>query len=105
MVFPIRRPWTKVACLVSAGRDLEAREASVEPAIAPTLLRLQVSASVLLEDFCPVKLLATGTGPTERAAHISRQHGAQTTMQLDPPHIDTTRCAYSAPVVLKVCPQ
>ena len=42
--------FTKVAHSESAGEDLDAQEASVKPAIAPTLLWLLVFASALHED-------------------------------------------------------
>ena len=37
MVFPVLPPWTKVPHPASAGKDLQAQEASVEPALALTL--------------------------------------------------------------------
>ena len=86
MVFPIPQPWTKVAHPVSAGKDVEAQEASVERVIVVILLWQPVSASVLPEDLFPVKHPATGTGPTERVARTS----TPSAMLLGPQHIDTT---------------
>ena len=82
MVFPIPLLWTKVAYPVSAGKDFEIQEASVEPAIEPFLIWLSVSAPVLLEDLNPLKLPATGHGPTGRAARTSRQHGGPRWMRV-----------------------
>ena len=48
MVFPIPRPWTKVAHPVSG--ILTSEEASMEPAIELTLLWLPTSASALRKD-------------------------------------------------------
>ena len=85
MVFPIPQPWTKVAHPVSAGKDVEAQEASVERVIVVILIWQPVSASVLPEDLFPVKHPATGTGPTGRVARTS----TPSAMLLDPQHIDT----------------
>ena len=101
MVFPNPRPWIEVAHPVSAGQDLEAHKASVEPAIALTLLSLPVSASALPEDLYPVKLPATRT-----ESHVPQDNiRTPTARQLDSPHIDTTGCeVHGGPKGVAVCP-
>ena len=73
---PTPQLWTKAAHSVSAGKDSESQEASLEPAIELIVLWLPVPACVLAGDLYSVNLPATGTGPTARAARISRQHGS-----------------------------
>ena len=76
---------------MSAGTDLEAQEASAEPAIVPTLLWPQVFAFALPEDLYPVRLQRQGLGQRVTAARTSAQRGNPAAMQLDSPHVDPRR--------------
>ena len=75
------------------------------PLIEQVMFWLQVSALALPEDLCPVKLPATGTGPTGEPHVCQDSTDAPTAMQLDSSHIDTTGCEVFGSSALKVWPE